>query len=101
MRIEVGFHSVLHSLFLLNTASFKGSRVIWSYIQGFVLRQRLLDALFNFSCCGVCMLSVLVLLEQCMGVEEDLVEDQDDSVAREDEQLRQREDFVILYDGAI
>ena len=47
------------------------------------------------------MLSVLVLLEQCMGVEEDLVEDQDDSVAREDEQLRQREDFVVLYDGAI
>ena len=100
VRVQVGFHGIFHALLLLNSALSKNGGILRASVHR-CFGHGGLNVLFHLSFGWVVVVTMLVISEESVRIEQDLVNDQNDCVAKEDEQLGEREDLFVLNDIAI
>ena len=88
MWIQVLLHSILHALFLFDAALFEGGWVVRCCSHRLSPGHRCSHAFLHFFLRWVVMMTMFIIFEERVSVEQDLVNDQNDRVSAENEQLR-------------
>ena len=73
MRVQVLLHCVLHALFLFDAATLEGVRIVAGSFHRLPLGHGRPNVLLHFRLCWVLMMSMLIVLEESVSVEQDLV----------------------------
>ena len=103
MRIEIAFHGTFHVVLLLNLALPEDRRVVIRLLLSLLcLDHRGSEVVFKLVVGGVrvAVIVLIAMVEEGVRVEEHLVDYENDRVATEDQQLWQREDFLVFFHQA-